>query len=1192
PTSYVHGANQMACTGGGYVSKATNWGGTRIDLISATTSVTGNQRTVVFTVRPHSDYIELDAVNKISMYTTDYCGNVGGWTLFDANFSTMRVPSTPTGAATICTGGSATLTRGNAPPTGVTYYWQTSSTGTSTAIGSGATLVASPGSTTTYYIRPYSSLGCWGQASAGVTVTVVADPTISISANYSTICTGGTVTFTQSVSGGTGTITNQWQTSPDNSTWTNWTTTTNPSASPTANTYYRCQRSATGSGCDTYTSNVVFVTVTADPYFTTNPTGATICAGGSHYMTTVAAGGTGTLTYQWQYSDNGGSTWTNATGYTAVDITASPAATRMYRNTVSGVAAHGCSVNVASSPATITVVPDPTLSVPTRTNSVICQGGSTVYSSTLSNGTGSISYQWQYSPNNSVWSNVAAGTPTGAAYTNPTSTTMTVGGITANGTYYYRLSAAVSGTGCTNPVNSTGTTVQVVSDPSISISAGATSICYGLTAGLTASGSGGTGTMTYQWQYQNGATWVNTGSNSSSYTTAALSVTTRFRCLYSSTGSGCATSTSNVVTVNVSSQSIPPLSSSANPSTLCTGGSSTLAMAVPTTVTGGLLDYTTWTVGTGSATGFSQNGATSENNRISAADPWGNTTVIWEGGNDATSDADGGWNTGTITVDNTQLYRFSVWVNRTVLGNGSFYLGTYGYNGGTNEGVIRLSDGSNNTNPYFYSGALPVTNEWVLVVGYVYPNTYGGTTNHPESGMYTIAGGKIANTSSDYKWRPTTTATVHRTYLYYSTDISTRQRWIYPRIDLCDGTEPSINQLLNGFDSNRGLGSGASWQWYAGSCGGTSAGSGTSVVVSPTSTTNYYVRAVGTCNTTSCVNTSVTVVPDPTLSAPTRTNSIICQGGSTVYSSTLSNGTGTVTYQWQYSTDNVNYSNVVNGTPSGSSYTNPTATTMTVGGITANGTYYYRLSATTSGIGCTTPVNSTGATVQVVSDPTVAAATRTNSVVCQGGSTVYSSSVSNGTGTIAYQWQYSPDNVTFTNVVAGTPAGAAYTNPASTSMTVGGFTANGTYYYRLSATASGNGCASPVTGGASTVQVVSDPSLTAATRTNSIICTGGSSVYSSTLSNGTGTVAYQWQYSTDNVTYTNVVNGTPAGSNYTNPTAATMTVGGITVASTYYYRLSATSTGSGCTSPIVSTGSSLQVVADPTLTAATRTNSI
>lgn len=63
------------------------------------------------------------------------------------------------------------------------------------------------------------------------------------------------------------------------------------------------------------------------------------------------------------------------------------------------------------------------------------------------------------------------------------------------------------------------------------------------------------------------------------------------------------------------------------------------------------------------------------------------------------------------------------------------------------------------------------------------------------------------------------------------------------------------------------LGTGASWEWYRDSCGGTHVGSGSSIAVSPSSTTTYYVRAEGDCNTTTCASATVTVETRP--SAPT-----------------------------------------------------------------------------------------------------------------------------------------------------------------------------------------------------------------------------------------------------------------------------------------------------------------------------------
>ena len=64
-------------------------------------------------------------------------------------------------------------------------------------------------------------------------------------------------------------------------------------------------------------------------------------------------------------------------------------------------------------------------------------------------------------------------------------------------------------------------------------------------------------------------------------------------------------------------------------------------------------------------------------------------------------------------------------------------------------------------------------------------------------------------------------------------------------------------------------GTGAITQWFTGSCGGTSAGTGDAINVSPASTTTYYVRYAGTCNTTTCASVTVTVNQRPTVNAPT-----------------------------------------------------------------------------------------------------------------------------------------------------------------------------------------------------------------------------------------------------------------------------------------------------------------------------------
>jgi len=218
------------------------------------------------------------------------------------------------------------------------------------------------------------------------------------------------------------------------------------------------------------------------------------------------------------------------------------------------------------------------------------------------------------------------------------------------------------------------------------------------------------------------------------------------------------------------------------------------------------LNYKVWKVGqTGSVTSFSRNGTASENFRVFDTDPFGRKVAVWEAAqNDIASNDDGGWESSNIAIDQTKMYRFSTWIRRTVLGNGTYFFGTYGKNsGGTNIGIMNRSVGTTTTNPYFRATSgneILSTNSWFLLVGHVWPVNSGTGPVFSDTGLYNSAGTKIA-TPVDFVWQDGTYYTTHRTYLYYSTDSSTVQQWVYPRVDVVDGTEPSIQDLLNGHDS-------------------------------------------------------------------------------------------------------------------------------------------------------------------------------------------------------------------------------------------------------------------------------------------------------------------------------------------------------------------------------------------------------
>jgi hypothetical protein len=215
-----------------------------------------------------------------------------------------------------------------------------------------------------------------------------------------------------------------------------------------------------------------------------------------------------------------------------------------------------------------------------------------------------------------------------------------------------------------------------------------------------------------------------------------------------------------------------------------------------------ILDPYSWTTGSGGIGSFSQNGSTDENERVIGTDPYGNSSVLWETRANGSAADDGGWNHSSFSVDNTKLYRMSVWVKRTSSSaGGTFYLGT---NGG-GQCVLRL-DGSygEECNPYWDcrgTGSL-TQNVWYLVVGHVFPHFYPHSIQHADTGLWVIGSGKVTgingcNIGNDMKFGPSTTSLNHRTYHYYCGDNTTRLQFFEPRVDICDGSEPTISDLLN-----------------------------------------------------------------------------------------------------------------------------------------------------------------------------------------------------------------------------------------------------------------------------------------------------------------------------------------------------------------------------------------------------------
>lgn len=214
---------------------------------------------------------------------------------------------------------------------------------------------------------------------------------------------------------------------------------------------------------------------------------------------------------------------------------------------------------------------------------------------------------------------------------------------------------------------------------------------------------------------------------------------------------------------------------------------------VPYNVVGNLLDTNVWVTGsTGSQPGFPQNGSTSENSIVVDIGPDGTPKQIWRAYSTEESyqhDPDGGWATDAFTINHLKPYRFSCWIKRVgSLSTGSAWLGLGG------NTVTNLA-GALNDNPYFAvrNRSDLVQDRWYLFVGYVWPSTYTGNSNL--GGIYDGTTGELIQTADSWKWVSGQTWSIHRCYQYYS-NVGDVQYFYGPRVDIADGSEPTIDALL------------------------------------------------------------------------------------------------------------------------------------------------------------------------------------------------------------------------------------------------------------------------------------------------------------------------------------------------------------------------------------------------------------
>ena len=371
-----------------------------------------------------------------------------------------------------------------------------------------------------------------------------------------------------------------------------------------------------------------------------------------------------------------------------------------------------------------------------------------------------------------------------------------------NNTYAYTLS-----NGYQVDIDVFWTVSTIIGSPSVS---GATTICSGAALSLTASDPGSTG---YNWYtVAAGGTPISTGSN---LNVSGLTANTTY---YVAGSVGACEGPRTQVDVTINSNSVAATSLSPSVATICSSG------LVDFTVVGGSLGTgATWElystscggtlIGTSAVGIFNSINVTSTETYYVLANGTCNTTACVST---------------TVVVDAPSVAATSL----------SPSVATMCSPGTVDFTVIGGSLGTGATWE-LYSGSCGGTLEGSSITGIFTGIPFSSTQTY-----YILATG-ICNTTVCVD-----TIVTLETLSTAPTDI------IASDTIICAGDLVSLNA------SGGLLGTGASWHWYSGTCGGTSVASGSSIVVNPSVTTDYFLRAEGNCDTTTCVNVTISVTPN------------------------------------------------------------------------------------------------------------------------------------------------------------------------------------------------------------------------------------------------------------------------------------------------------------------------------------------
>jgi hypothetical protein len=1108
------------------------------DIASATTS------TYTIASTDISKYLRLKitatntygAVSAFSSPTSAVTGNA------PSNTSIPALSGIATDGSTLS--GTNGTWAGSAPIT-YTYQWQSGALATgpfaNISGATGATYTIAPTDVGNYLRLMLTATNSYGSASAASASSAQVSgnaPTNTVLPSFS-----GTAQDGQALAGSAGSWSGsptisyayQWQTSPDGATWTSIsgaTSSTYTIQPSDVATYLRLRVTATNSSGSALAYSGASALVAGNSPLSSSPpaVSGSVTDGGTVTGTNGAWSGTPSIsyTYQWQDSSASSGPFSNIVGATSSTYSIPSTEIGNYlRLSVTGTNSYGSSSALSSVTAQITGNAPSNTSIPSVS-------GSATDGSTLSGTTGSwsgsptitYSYQWQSSPDGSTsWANLSGAT---------TATYTVNSGDVGN---YLRIKVVANNSfGSATSFSSTSSQIAAATPANTTLP----SISGTTTDGqiLSATNGSWTGsptiTYTYQWQTSPNGTssWTNlSGATSATYTLTSSDVSNYVRVVVTATNGSGAVSATSATSAQISGatpsiSSLPLLSgTAADGQTLSgTNGSwnGTPAISYAYQWQDASASTGPWTNISG-ATGASYTIASAEVGKylrvsVSATNAYGSATA-------------------------------SSAASSLVSGNAPTNTSIPGLSGTTQQGqVLTGSNGS-------WSGSPTIT------YAYQWESSPNGTSLWASipaatSSTYTLTSSDVSN----YVRLKVVATNAFGSATAFSSS-STQISGVAPTnitLPLLSGTATDGSLL----SATSGSWSGTptityTYQWQT-SPNGTSSWANISGATSSTyslvsADVGNYIRVSvtatnGSGSATALSASSSQIAGDAPSNTALPTISGTAADGQALSAATGSwNGTPAIsyTYQWQSSPDSSTWANIAGAT--GSSYT---IASSQVGNylriqITATNSYGSASAASAS----TAPVSGNA--------PTNTSAPALSGSFADGQAVNGTNGSWSGSPTITftYQWQSSPDAITWADVASATSA--SYT---IASAQIGN-------YLRLKVTATnGSGVANAFS--AASTQVVGNAPSNTSLPTLSGVFADSQNVSSSTGSwtgSPTITYAYQWQSGTS---------ATGPWANLSGATAATYTITSTDIGNYLRVRVTATN-GSG--SATVSTAASTQV---------------